>query len=57
MRLTEEALNDFEQIWRSAHPNATATREQLREMATKLLQAVELIYRPLPQDSDDGLIE
>lgn len=50
MRLTDEALKEFEALWRQDHPNEEINRERLREIATRVMHAVELTYHPIPKE-------
>lgn len=46
----KEALKEFEKLWREENPNKDITPEQLLEMATRVMRAVELIYKRIPQN-------
>ena len=50
MKITEEALKEFEALWRQDHPNEEISKAQLLEMATRVMRAVELVYRPIPPE-------
>lgn len=50
MKVTEEALKELEALLREEYPNKKFTQEQLLEIATRLLRAVELVYRSIPQE-------
>lgn len=47
---TKEAIEEFKKIWQEEHPNQEITKEQLLEMAQRILNAVELVYRPVPKE-------
>ena len=47
MRLTDEALKEFEILLRQDYPDEALTPEQIREMATRVMRAVELVYQPI----------
>lgn len=50
--LTEEALHEFESIWRKHHPGQAITPTQLAAQAALVLRAVQLVYRPIPVDKE-----
>ncbi len=53
MRITDEALKEFEVLWCRDHPNEEITKEQLRDMATRVMRAVSLVYQPIPSEKLD----
>ena len=50
MRLTDQALKEFEALWQQDHPDHKLTEDQLRAMATRVLLAVEIAGQPIPLD-------
>jgi len=50
MKLTQEALKEFEELYRQDHPNEKITKEELLEMATRVLRIVELTFKPVPKN-------
>lgn len=52
MRLSQEALKEFEELYRQDNPNEKITREELLEMATRVLRIVELVYKQIPKDKE-----
>lgn len=50
MRITDEALQEFEVLWRQDNPGKEISREELADMATRVALAVELTYRPIPRE-------
>ena len=48
MHLSDEALAGFRNLWEEDHPNETISDEELSEMATRVLRAVDAIYQPIP---------
>lgn len=49
MQLTQEALNEFKQIYRQ-DLGITLTNEQALDLATSFFNLMQAIYRPLPDD-------
>ena len=56
MKITEEARKEFESLWRDDHPNQEVTQEQLLEMATRVMRAVESIYRAIPPEKAERFL-
>jgi hypothetical protein len=52
MKLTQEALKEFEKLIKEDYPNEKFTKEQILEMATRTLRVVELIFKPLPKSKE-----
>lgn len=50
MRLTREALKEFEKLLKEDYPDEKFTKEQILEMATRTLRAVELTFTPIPKN-------
>ena len=46
--ITEEALKEFEKLWQEDHPNEKIGKEELLEVATRVLRIVEILYRQIP---------
>jgi len=44
MQISEQALKEFEEIWRQDNPDKEITKEQLAEIAQRVLSAVKLIF-------------
>jgi len=56
MKLTDEALEELEDLLKQDYPNQKFTKPELLAIGNRLIRAVELVYRPIPSDrSDDGL--
>jgi hypothetical protein len=55
MRLSKEALQDFEAILKKKYPGRVFTDQEILDMATRVMRAVELIYRPLPKYSKETI--
>lgn len=51
--ITEQALSEFEQIWRKENPNTEISQQELLESAIRTLRAVELVYRAIPKERAD----
>lgn len=51
MRITEQALSEFEALWREENPDKQIGKQELLDMATRLLHVVEIIYR-YPKNND-----
>ena len=49
MRLTDEALKEFEALYCKKMPDAEISPEELRELATRIMRVVELVYRRIPK--------
>jgi hypothetical protein len=49
MKLTQEALKEFEKMIKKDYPNEKFTKEQILEMATRTLRAIELTFKPIPK--------
>ena len=47
MRITTEALKEFEEIYSKDHPGESLSKEELLEMATRVLNVLEIIYKPI----------
>jgi hypothetical protein len=50
MRLSQEALKEFEKLYWQDHPNEKITKEELLDMATRTFRIIELIYKPIPKE-------
>lgn len=50
MKLTQEALKEFEKLYRQDHPNEKITKEELLDIATRVLRIVELTFKPIPKN-------
>jgi len=50
MKLTNQTLKEFEEIWRQENPGERVNKQQLLEMANNLLNIVETIYKPIPKE-------
>lgn len=44
MQLTEEALKEFEELWKKDHPGQHIQPKALLDMATKVLNSVKIFY-------------
>lgn len=55
MRLSDEALKEFETLWRQDNPDEEIDKERLREIATRVMHAVELTYKPITQEKLERL--
>ncbi len=53
MQLSDEAINDFEKLWKEDHPGKEISRQDLIEIATRIMRAVHLVYKPIPKDKLD----
>ncbi len=53
--LTKDALSDFEDIWRASNPGQEISPQELYEQAKRVIQAVALIYRPIPANQAELL--
>jgi len=49
MRLSDKDLAEFRALWEGDHPDESVSYDELRQIAIRLLRAVELVYR---QSSD-----
>lgn len=52
MKLTPEALKEFKRLYRQDHPKEEITKEELLEMAHRVLRIVELTYSPIPKNNE-----
>lgn len=57
--LTNEALREYEQIWRRKNPNGKISRSELGQQAAGTMRAVESVFTPREQDSGNppGLVQ
>lgn len=46
--LSKEALEELEIIWHKNNPNKKINKDQLEEMARRILDGVKLLYKPIP---------
>ena len=53
MQATDEMLRELEGLLREDYPHETFTREQLLEIANRLIRAAQLVYRPIPPGQTD----
>ena len=51
--MTEEALNEFRELWVKDHPNQNIDEKWLRDMARRVLCAIELIYKAMPKEKNN----
>jgi hypothetical protein len=49
MQLPKEALQEFEKIWKEENPGKEISESELIEMATHVIELVDLFYRPIPE--------
>ena len=54
MQLTDEALREFEDLYKRQNPNKEVSKEELIDMATRTMRAVKLVYRPIPRKKLEG---
>lgn len=52
VELTEKALKEFEVLWLEDNPGQILPREKLVAMASRVLRAFELAYRPIPKEKE-----
>jgi len=50
LALTQEALAEYEQLWREDNPGKEPDRKTLADEARRTLNAVQLVYRPITAD-------
>lgn len=50
--LSDDALNEFEAMWRADFPDRPLDRQQLLDIASRVLRAVEMTYYPIPKPPD-----
>ena len=48
MHLSDEALAAFRAIWQEENPGRKISDEALRDMAVRVLRAVDAVCRPIP---------
>jgi hypothetical protein len=53
MKITQEALKEFEKMIKKDYPNEKFTKEQILEMATRTLRVVELVFKSIPKDKEE----
>ena len=51
MYLSDEALEAFRAIWEEENPDTRISDEELRDMAVRVLRAVDAVYHAIPVDS------
>jgi hypothetical protein len=51
MRLTQEALEEFEKLWMGDHPDIALSKEELLVKATQVMTAVQILWHPIPRVS------
>lgn len=51
--LSPEALEEFKLLWLKDHPGEDIDPDQLLELATRTVQAVESVYQAIPLDKLD----
>jgi len=57
MKLTQQALKDFERFLKEDYPEEEFTKEQILEMATRTLRIVEILFKPIPKNKEKEFIK
>lgn len=50
MRITDEALKDFEALLREDYPKEKFTKAQILESATRVMRVVQQVYGSIPPE-------
>lgn len=53
MHLSDEALAEFRALWDEDHTDETLSDAELRDMAIRLLRAVEAVCQTIPTDDEN----
>jgi hypothetical protein len=54
MKLSQQALKEFKEIWKQDHPGQALTDDQVLRLATKLMTAVRVVCIKIPENKLAG---